>query len=504
VGRGERARREKARFLSEREEAVATLREVARLSVESALTMRRRGENAAMRAALPPLEEVYQRAAAKAPNLAEVEYLMGRMWRAMMVYDRALACQERALGKDPAFGPAMYERAILLSRRLRDLQFMVPARQQLAAAGNTSNSPVAESLRAESETIRATIVADCEGAERLLRKGNAWLKEANVLSMRGILAFFQGRTAESASLLREAIRRDPTLEEAWETMAEVVAVPVSEAERRDRLGPLARAEACTTEALSHDRGYTPHLHARSRLRCDRAQILAHRGEDPFPDLAAAEEDIARALDLNPDRWESWKQRAIVHTLRGEFRLRRGEVATADWSAAERALSEALRLFPTSTSCWRRLAEIRLHQADDRIRRGEDPAERLERSIEAFTQAAATPGDTAYHLFRCSEARLRLALHRANADADLAAAEADATRAVELWPQFAKAMSQRGHVRRERARRREGAGDAPGAARDYEEAAADYAEALRLTPSLRSDVGAGLEEAQAGARRLRRP
>src|SRR6185436_3726342 len=114
----------------------------------------------------PPLEQVYRRAASKAPTVAEVDYLMGRMWRALLEPEQALASQEKALRKDPTYAPALYERAVLLASKLRDSLLALPGRQRLAEAGNTSMSSVMETLTAEIAHQRATIIADCEALQR--------------------------------------------------------------------------------------------------------------------------------------------------------------------------------------------------------------------------------------------------------------------------------------------------------------------------------------------------
>lgn len=507
----ERARRENARFLSEREEAVRTLREVSRLSVDTALKLRRRGQNAAMRDTLPALEQVYQQATVKAPNLPEVDYLMGRMWRALMAYHRALACQEKAIRKDPEYGPARYERALLVARRLRELKWEIPERQKLAAAGNDSLEPGTQKLRTDYDRILATVLADVETVQRSLSggrpgEGGPWLKEANALAMRGIAAFLQDRRPEATDLLREATRQDPTLEEAWETLAEL-GLSSTDDDKKDSLERWKRAEECYTEALEHDRGYIPHLLGRSRLRTNRAAYFARRGVDPMPDLVAAAEDASRVLELSADSVDGLKQKAAVHVARAEQLVRRGEDGSADLAAAERALTEALRLNSSLTGAWRKRAEVYLAQADERIRRVQDPIEKFGLAVEDFSRASETATDSAFYVFRRSETRLQMALHRARGGGDpwpdFAAAEEDATRAIGIMGQYEEAWAQRGHVRREWARRRERDADSEGALREYEGAASDYEEAVRLRHSLEGPLKGPLQEVQARAAELRK-
>lgn len=333
------------------------------------------------------------------------------------------------------------------------------------------------------------------------------MKEANVLAVRGILASLQGRGAEASTLLRHAIDRDPTLEEAWETLAQVASLPASDSDAKDPLELWKRAEACYTEALGHDLGYTPHLLGRSRVRTDRAGLLHQRGEDPTTDLAAAADDITRFLELTPNLWEGWKQRAVIHTNRAAYLLHASGDARPEWSAAELALTEAIRIKPASPSSWRRLGEIRTRQAADKIQRGEDPLERFERAEHDYTRAMQTDGDKAFHLHLRADLKFRKALYLAKIAGDpvpdLTSAEADETLAIELWDRYEDAWANRGRLRQERARRNEQAGDAKAAVRDYEAAAADYAQAVRLRPALKPQLQRAILEAQAKADALRK-
>jgi hypothetical protein len=86
--------------------AVESLRKTAWMTLDFALESRRQGRNDQMRKHLPDLEATHREAAHRAPHLAEVDYLLGRMYRALMENEMALAFQERALRKEPGFAPA--------------------------------------------------------------------------------------------------------------------------------------------------------------------------------------------------------------------------------------------------------------------------------------------------------------------------------------------------------------------------------------------------------------
>jgi len=107
----------RTRIRDEREAALAAMRDVARMSLEAALRLRRAGDVPGMRQSLPKLLHAYQDLQQRSANTPEVEYLLGRMYRALMDEDQALQHQERALADDPSFAPSLYERAVLLSKR---------------------------------------------------------------------------------------------------------------------------------------------------------------------------------------------------------------------------------------------------------------------------------------------------------------------------------------------------------------------------------------------------
>jgi tRNA A-37 threonylcarbamoyl transferase component Bud32/tetratricopeptide (TPR) repeat protein len=223
-----RAKRLEEERQRERDAAVLMMRETARVSLEAALRLRRKGATRSeMWTFMTTLLDTYQQAAERAPDVAEVDYLMGRMWRVMMEPWEALKHQERALSKEPDYAPALYERAILMSN-----QYGLEVSMQMAGTGKAPVPPEGPESTLGNETItqpdlarrREGIVRDCETFERLLAGApeDLWpvrLGEANVLAARGILAYNEGKYQEAQSALEKAVEKDPTLEEAWETLA---------------------------------------------------------------------------------------------------------------------------------------------------------------------------------------------------------------------------------------------------------------------------------------------
>lgn len=218
---------DRARRLEEaRAKALRALRERARLALDAALELRRAGATEGMRRLLPELEAAYR----EVSGLAEAEYLLGRMYRALMEDARALELQERALALDPSLAPARYERAVLLSRSY------AAERHRLMEANAPTGADDPEGRAPGLRALRERVLRDCEALER----ASEGVGQARALAARGILAFARDRAAEAEPLLRKAVALDPFLEEAWET-----------------LGLASRSEEVFAQALALDRGYAP-------------------------------------------------------------------------------------------------------------------------------------------------------------------------------------------------------------------------------------------------------
>jgi tetratricopeptide (TPR) repeat protein len=272
----------------ERESSLETIRDAARVSLQAALELRRAGVNAKMAEFLPRLESAYRQALDRAPDTAEVEYLMGRFHRALMNDALALEFQNKALAKDPGYGPALYERAILASKTYgRGLRKAYGIENALAPGPVTADAARRSGVRSLEEfgerrddlvRMRDAIVRDCLDLERV-----GGLGEANAAAARGILAFHRGAIAEARELLESAVRRDPLMEEAWETLALASLAPLNQATGVDALERgLAEAERACSEGLDRDRGYVPHWATRGGVRNSRANLHWDTGRIPPP------------------------------------------------------------------------------------------------------------------------------------------------------------------------------------------------------------------------------
>lgn len=417
---------------SERGSALRNVREKARVALEAALDLRRAGQNAAAKKYLAPLEA----AAREAGGVAEVDFLLGRLYRVLQEDEKALACQERAL----AHPGARYERLVLLLRR--------HARQ---SAGESKPDP---------------------GLEDEIRR------EAKAVDALGLLALFEGRDA--AKLLAEEVERHPDRTEAWEA-----------------LGRATGDEAVYTKAIALDRGYVPYLFGRADVRHQRGSRKKDHGQDPLADYEAAEEDLNEALRLEPESAEALGRRGLVRTQRGVHRLQIGEDPKPDLAAAEADFTRALALDPGEMRAWIWRGSARYHGGDlagsaadfeeaAKRRRSPDLLMRrgrlraklgdYEGAEEDFRASIGLDGRNVWCWQWRGQARLLAG--------DWAAAEAHFSQAIEIDPEHYYAWEGRGQTRWRRGRKE-----------DVALAAADFERAMALNPRLGASLAPLLKEAR---------
>ncbi len=523
-------------------QVLPSFRGQARVALEAALELRRAGANDGMRKFLPPLEEAYRSELAFSPDGAEPEYLMGRMHRALLDEARALEFQEKALAKDPAYAPALYERAVLLSmRHARETKETLDALQGHTASGDPMESP-------DSGLV--------ELGERIVRDARAFLAAAGgrgveSLVAEGLVAAHSKRYAEARAAFDSALRHDPLLEEARGSLAAIVWSELAPGVE-DRERAWKKAEEVYTQGLERDQGYVPHYLGRGQLHWSRGSARRHRGLDPMPDYRGAEADFSRAIELDPVSAEAWAWRGQVRVYHGIFALERGEdprpaLARAgedcgraveidplqarawfwrgngafyravwlaergqdpipDLEAAERDQTEAIRLtaVPDHERRWR--GRARAQRSGALARAGKDPAPVFAAAEEDFAASAAIrPPDTWFRLWK-STIDLERGLWKRSSGGDpredFAAAERELDLALGLNRHFGEAWRQRGLVRWHRAETLERAGDLEGAADAYAASAADFHEALSINANFKVQVGDRLERARRKAAQLK--
>jgi serine/threonine-protein kinase len=552
------AGREKTvRMVTDREEALRAVRETAQVSLEAALQVRRAGANDQMAQFLPRLESAYRQAVRRAPGLAEVEYLMGRMRRALMEDTIALDHQQAALEKDPLYAPALYERVILLSKEYgRERRLALESLKALPSGPFTAREAReavpdqprdVEGLRTDLARMRLQIVQDCRVLEERAREtsGPPAVDGAKVLAARGILAYAAGRFAEAKTALREAVRQGPHLEEAWETLARAVLEEALEG-KSGTMSTWREIEALLTEALSHDRGYLPHWIVRAETRSRMARAQTSTEGEWLPLSRAAEEDAREALRMGRPSAEAWRVLGIIQNSRGVARMRLGEDPARDFEDAVASFTEAIRIDPLYVEAWWRRGLARTYRAEDRLdrgrdplpefgaaeqdllhavkvdeafvgawnqlgylltsrgdwraRQGKDPLEDFTRGEAALTEALRLKPDHVSAWKNRGKLRSRRADHGANPGADFAAAEEDYTEALRLKPDDARGLAERGDLRRRRSAWRGGRNEPAQAASDAASAVADLERAIRLDPRLQREFGESLERARARSAR----
>jgi serine/threonine-protein kinase len=469
-----------------REGSIDLMRRVAARSTEAILNARRRGEavRAVREAMLGSLREAYEDAVRRAPELAEPEYLMGRAERAMMRNSEAVRYQERALKKDPRYAPALYEHIVLLSsvyaeryRRVREQMFgqgLEGTEAEDARGRKLPSREEVESSDAQLAGLRRTIEEECRRLEGELESsppGYVRLSEAAVLSARGIAAARLGRRHEARKLLRQAVGKDPTLEEAFETLADI-------GEGFDE------KEKLYSEGLGHDAGYFGHLLGRGRVRSSRATLKRNFGQDPGEDYRLAEEDLTRVLTLDEAMAQAWLDRGVLRVNRGVAEQHRGRDPRPTWANGRADLARAFKEDAALTTARVMLGGAWLIEGEYMAARGQDPLPALQEAEKEVRDAIERGDESAL-------AQLNLSLIlRARADwsvaqardpgRDFEEAESAAKRAIDLAPALSDAWGSRGAIRSNRAVRRLAAGSDP--SMDLSSGLEDLSRAIELAPS----------------------
>ncbi len=381
-----RAELEQARM---RDEALAGLRTAAEANLSLVLAHRRRGGSIRDLAAdlLAPLEEVTRRAAALSPDLAEPNYRLGRVYRALLRFADALEQQDRALAKEPDYAPSLYERAVLRTAEygaalsgLREDWFREEgARMQAAgllaqggAGGAEMRAPTDAELLARDEaarSLRDRLVDDLSRLHERAREAGA----ARIPLPPGILTCARGlylsQTAatptqglDACRVLREAIGADSRLEEAYTALALT----------EHALGNRDRAIDVLTEGLCEDAGYLPHHVARAEMRFAQGTEAMRRGVDPAPWYRQADEDYARALELDGTLAVISLSRGKLATNAAHWLADHGGDPVATFRRAEEHFARALAADPRLVEAWTARGGLRVNWGCWLQERGEDP------------------------------------------------------------------------------------------------------------------------------------
>ena len=446
---------------------VANMRRTTDAYVEAALACRRAGDLPGMREYAPKVDDVCREVSAKLPALAEPHFLRGRMLRALMRFDEALAQQEEALRKEPACAPARYERALLLLRRHRDRVEALYAAWRRRESARAQGLP---GLAAAADPPLADVEDD--DARALRRRALDDLR-----GLPGHAAAALRLIAELARLDRDVLRRaiaergrDEDLQE-WLVRAHLGA---------DDLDEAARVSA---EAVERDRGFLPFHHMRvvTLIGVSKRAFVSSGHEPPFAQAVAA---CDRALELDPGAARFLTLRAEIRHLEAAWRGRRGDDPRPAAEAALADADEALRRNPSDRAAIFLRASMNSDLGLWMASRGIDAVERLEQSIADFARVAEGPADDWVH-GSMAQSLVALAQHHEErgvpSDELFERAVAALSGAIEQQARDGVSWARRGYARSEWAwRRLQRTLDPEPLLRD---ALADFDEAIRLGPPL---------------------
>jgi serine/threonine-protein kinase len=370
------------RFKLERDSALEMLRETARTSLDIALDLRRVGQNTAMPRALPLMENAYKRAASRTGDLAEVDYLMGRLHRALLQDDKAMELQNAALAKDPDFGPALYERSVLLTKQygklfweahaLANSMEIGPATSKDAMRHSQNKLHDLESIRPEMVVVKQKLIKDLEHLSRTLNQQKSrWISGANYLAAKALLQFIEQKWELARSNLLEAVKQDPLMEEAWEALGQIAMYRVNFTQDRvEREKLLNEAIQAHSDGLQRDQGYVPHLLRRGYALLTLGRDCTLRGLDPHKPFDDAEADFIRAVALDPRNVEAVMHRGLTRATRAFYLASRLSLDCIPmYEQAEQDLTQAIELDPRSPMAWMHRCSVRSNIATYRSTKG---------------------------------------------------------------------------------------------------------------------------------------
>jgi serine/threonine-protein kinase len=541
------------KLAKERDEAVALMRQAANVSLQAALQLRRSGKNQEMRQFLMPLQSSYEAALKRAPDLAELDYLMGRMHRLLLDDARALEFQNQALKKEPGFLPALYERVVLQSKKYggdsrRAYHLLFASRGHDEPAMTIHD---VEQARPELTLLRQSILEDLKRIEAAaLTKPSDAYTTSRSHAAGGIISYHTGFFQAALSQLHEAVAENPDLEEAWETMAAIAESQALLAEMlEEKLTHWKSAEEFCSKGVERDGGYVPHLVTRSRIRIDRAKALVRAGQDPLADWSVAEQDLARVLQFGGPQAEIFIKLGDLRNDRALYLQSRRNDPSSDWDAAIKSFSRAIELDPVNANAFCGRGSVRLNQGIRRMDRNEDPKDDFAAAESDYTRALAIDktffvawmgrgsiqrnrgviidrqgGDPreAYVAAekdltqaleirdRHMDARLRRAQLRLNlaissirlnesGELPLSAAKEDLDQIIHMGRAPVLAWHLRGDTRWIQAQSAEGRGEGGQAQLHYSAAADDYEHAVSLDPQLGSKLESRIRAARAKGR-----
>ncbi len=464
---------------------IEQMRTTSEACLEAALALRRAGDLPGMRKQAANVEEICRKVSSELPRSAEPHYRWARMLRALMRNREALAELGKALARDPAYGPALYERIVLLAQdhqiRIRELEESA-WKSEGAWLAEQGAGEIRPGMRRDLPSIKDLAARDplARGLMNRLEEDLAALErdprglEAGPLACaRGLRAWARGDPV-ARQRLSEAIAAAPDLEEGYSALA---ALEIIQERYEDAIRWL-------TSAIGHDRGYIPHRESRAHARANWALSKAREGEDAGPLYAAAVDDFDAAIALDPRRGEPWMRRGHARSNWGAWRASRGEESETLYGKALEDFGEAIRLEPARDESWLRRGHARVNWGLFKGSRGEDPGPLYGAAIGDFGEALKLDSGRDESWMARGLARLNWGFHRASRGEDpgelYREAIEDFGQALKRNPGRDEIWISRGLARVNWGFSEAGRGEDPGPL--YEAAIQDFSEAIKLAPA----------------------
>lgn len=413
----------------ERDYNVKALRDEAKIVLKKIMDARRMEGPDPVSTAYSTLKELleakYRDVQTKAPDLAEPDFIMGRIQRAVINVPDAMKYQKKALARDPNFAPALYEYAVLLSVEFdRILSFEKDAAsRRLAKSGKLGASATEEEVMKSSETLRRL---EKEIVSTLARLESATgtselLSPAFSEAAKGISLAYRGQKEEAKAALEAALKKDDGLEEVYEALAHVDSrydlsirwyntglkkipsyypfyIKIGECVINFTIvaycsgtNPLELVEP-STKVLSKAINNFPKVMAlfltRGKLHKYHGIVLQNFGKDPDPQYQLAYSDFTKAIELGNGETEARLERAHTTSLRADHMKERGIDPSPQFDAAETDCLDILKTDANDVDAIEHVASIAISRGIFLMYSGKDPTAAFAKAEEHFAKGLA--------------------------------------------------------------------------------------------------------------------
>lgn len=393
-----------------RERYTAMVRDISRNAMARIKEARQKGKAELVRLTFDTMKEqlelAYKQAQTYDRDNPEPDFLLGRIQRAMLNFGEALRFQEQALRKNAAYGPALYEMAILLARTYDDE--VARTRRQLIIDQGTSivkstggfesenmrglHDPTGEEITKANPKIKEIEGKTLEILARLekvkLEAFGDFISPAGTNAAAGIMYLYrhiaQRPTKEmdvARKYLYEALSKDKTLEEVYEA----IAMSYPDLDSREKI---------LLEGRKSVPGYFLFSIALGDIAGSRGIRLARESGDPTEMYEKARQFYTEAITINDNHAEAYFRRGTMGTNIGVFQMGRGADPTGAWNEAEADFSRGTDLDPKNSNAFCGRGTCRLNRAVLKINSGGGFDKDIESAVKDFSEAIKL--DTTYN------------------------------------------------------------------------------------------------------------